>query len=141
MKLAGIISSVLAAAIACSAQSMAVEIDKLRQDLTDRNYEAAAAELRDLASSRKEYFESNDLDYLLARTQEKTGDTSAAIANFESVRRRDSVLRSYALWHLAAISRSSGNLFLERMYLTEITSFANGSLVTAAADQRLAESY
>lgn len=117
------------------------DLAKLRSALVEHDHSAAAAELRTIERTLPDIFLANDLDYLLGRTLERLGDTAGAIENFESVRRKNSSLRGYALWHLAGLARSSGNLFLERLYLTELAAFNADSLTADAARTRLAESF
>ncbi|HEX8247712.1 MAG TPA: hypothetical protein VF599_06055, partial [Pyrinomonadaceae bacterium] len=89
---------------------------KIRAALENRDYAAAISELETLRREDKKVFELNNYDYLLARAAEKRGDFAAAMANYQSVVSRNSVLREYALWHLSQLARASGNLMLERVY-------------------------
>ena len=107
----------------------------------DRDYLTVATLLRKFEETDPQAFRENHYDYLLGRVEEKTGDTAAAASRFEQVSRRDSVLKDYALWHLARIARGSGNLMLERVLLQELTSFSPESLPAAAAERRLALSW
>jgi soluble lytic murein transglycosylase len=115
--------------------------EKIMRAVEQRNYPLAAAELDNLKKSDPKIFEVNNYDYLLARMAEKKGDYAAAMANYQSVANRNSVLKEYALWHLARIARSSGNLMLERTFLQEILTFAPDSLLIEATKNRLARSY
>ncbi len=76
----------------------------------------------------------------MARLSEQRGDFASAMLNYQSVVKRKSVLREYALWHLAHISRTTGNLLLERNYLRQLQIFAPRSLLNDAARARLARS-
>ena len=114
---------------------------KIRAAAESRDYQTLIAELETLKKSDKKIFTANNYDYLLARAAENRGDAATAIANFQAVAARGSVLRPYALWHLAALARSSGNLMLERIYLNELLTTAPGSLMTKAADARMARSF
>jgi soluble lytic murein transglycosylase len=69
---------------------------------------------------------------------ESDNQLSLAMANYHAVAHRDSVLRPYALKHMSQIARSTGNLMLERIYLSEILLFSPDSLVANAALPRLA---
>src|SRR5687768_8987598 len=126
---------------AISAQDFAEAHRKIRQAFENRDYSGAAGELQTLQKRDKKIFELNNYDYLLARVAEKRGDFALAAANYQSAAARDSILKEYALWHLAQIARSSGNLMLERLFLQEILAFAPHSLLTEAANARLARSY
>ncbi len=103
---------------------------KILTAIESRDYQSAVGELQTLQKSDKKTFELNNFDYLLARLLEKRGDFALAAANYQSVANRNSVLKEYALFHLAEIARSSGNLMLERIYLQEISAIAPNSLLT-----------
>ena len=107
----------------------------------DRNYLAAASELRDLESRDPSTYRANNYDYLDARVAEKTGDAGRAMAQYQSVVNRNSVLKPYALWHLSRLARTSGNLTVERVYLRELISFSSESLLIYPASRRLAQSW
>ncbi|HLL99891.1 MAG TPA: tetratricopeptide repeat protein, partial [Pyrinomonadaceae bacterium] len=114
---------------------------KIGAAVENRDYAAAAAELENLRRADRKAFELNNYDYLLARMSEKRGDYAAAMANYQSVAARNSVLREYALWHLSQLARSSGNLMLERVHLAELATTAPNSLLIPAAQARMARSY
>jgi soluble lytic murein transglycosylase len=143
MKLSNAFFFVLSAlfAVNISAQTSTETHRKILQSIENRDYQIAAQELEDLKKTDKKIFELNHYDYLLARVFEKKGDLAAAMASYQSVASRDSVLKEYALWHLALIARSSGNLILERSLLQEILTFAPDSLLAGAVKIRLARSY
>ncbi|MGI8883172.1 MAG: tetratricopeptide repeat protein, partial [Pyrinomonadaceae bacterium] len=115
--------------------------DKITQAVGQRNYALAVGELENLRRSDAKVFEANNYDYLLARMAEKKGDYATAMANYQTVAGRNSVLKEYALWHLSQIARSSGNLMLERTFLQEIATFAPESLLIGAVKNRLTRSY
>lgn len=114
---------------------------KIRAAIENRDFQTAAAELEALKRSDRKVFAANNYDYLLARAAEKRGDFAAAMANYQAVVNRNSILREYALWHLSQIARSSGNLMLERNYLNELLTVAPESLIKNAANARLARSF
>ncbi|MGI9055604.1 MAG: tetratricopeptide repeat protein, partial [Pyrinomonadaceae bacterium] len=114
---------------------------KVLTAIENRDYQTADGELQTLQKSDKKTFEQNNFDYLLARLLEKRGDFALAAANYQSVANRNSILKEYALFHLAEIARSNGNLMLERIYLQEISAIAPNSLLTDAAKARIARSY
>ncbi len=114
--------------------------ETVRVRLGGNDYKTA---ISDLVRMRKEFpkaFHSNNYDYLLARLSEKDGDFANAMANYQSVVKRDSVLKEYALWHISEIMRNSGNLFAERLYLKELSANFDQSLLIDAAAKRLARS-
>lgn len=115
--------------------------ENILQAVEQRNYQTALSELDTLKKTNKNLFDLNNYDYLAARLYEKTGDFAAAMANYQTVANRNSILKQYALWHLSQIARSSGNLTLERMYLEEIQLFAPDSLLIEAVKARIPRSY
>lgn len=143
MKLSNAFFFVLTALFSVSvlAQTPAETHRKILQSIENRDYQSAAQELEQLKRTDKKIFELNNYDYLLARISEKNGDFAVAMANYQSVVSRNSVLREYALWHLALVARSSGNLMLERTFLQEILTLAPDSLMADAVKTRLARSY
>ncbi len=112
----------------------------IRTALDDGNYLAAINTLEDFKKTDPRVFEYNNFDYLLGRLAQKTGDHAKAMAAFEAVDSRASGLSSYALWHLAAIARDTGNLPLERIYLQKIL-IEPESILFFAASNRIARSY
>jgi soluble lytic murein transglycosylase len=114
---------------------------KINQEVANRDYLTAVAELKNLEKTDKKTFTLNNYDYLLARMAEKRGDLALAMSKYQAVVKRNSVLSEYALWHLSQISRSSGNLLLERVHLQQLLATAPNSLLINAAKIRLARSY
>ncbi|HJP91533.1 MAG TPA: transglycosylase SLT domain-containing protein [Pyrinomonadaceae bacterium] len=80
-------------------------------------------------------------DYLLGRNAERAGDLAGAISRYQAIASSDSKLREYALWHLAKIARSTGDLMLERERLQQLIATAPSSLLFDAAALRLSESF
>ena len=124
-----------------AAQDLAATHAKIKTALEERNYLLAKSELKELHSKQREAFEANNYDYLLARVSEKIGDTAAAMAGYQAVVKRNSILKEYAIWHLSQIARASGNLVMERLQLQQLVSFAPDSLLQKAARARLLRSY
>jgi soluble lytic murein transglycosylase-like protein/TolA-binding protein len=114
---------------------------KIRADIENRNFPGAIASLAAWQQQDDKVFRLNNYEYLLARLLEKTGDTARAAAGFQAVVKRNSVLSDYALWHLSALAQAQGNLTVERLYLRQIIFLFPDSLVSEAAQMRLAESY
>jgi soluble lytic murein transglycosylase len=127
----------LLSALAVSAQSH----QKIREAFAQRNFALVVSELENLRNTDKTVFEANNYDYLLARAAEKKGDSAAAMANYQAVVARNSILKEYALRRLAEIARASGNLMLERALLQEFLAFAPESLFAEAVNNRLARSF
>lgn len=80
-------------------------------------------------------------DYLLGRKAEASGDVATATANYQAVVSRNALLKEYALWRLARIARSTGDLVLERERLQRLIATAPNSLLYETAALRLAESF
>ncbi len=119
-----------------------IEIDgRIRAALADRNYLTVASELRDLESNDPAGFRENNYDYLSARVAESSGDIAKAMAAYQGVVSRNSILKPYALWHLSRLARTSGNLIVERSYLQELISFSPDSLLLYPATRRMAQSW
>jgi len=114
---------------------------KIRNAVETREYANAVTILGTLEQTDKKAFEINNYDYLLARMLEKSGRLPAAMAKYQTVVNRNSILKEYALWHLSQLARASGNLMLERTYLQELQPAAPESLLTKAVSARLARSY
>ncbi len=112
-----------------------------RSAADERRYSDALKSLANLEQTHPQAFTANNYDYLAARLSEITGNKAGASAFYLAVIKRGSILGPYALFHLAAIARESGNLVLERTYLDEVTAFHPGSLVADAARNRRARSW
>ena len=116
---------------------------KIRLAVEEHQYSNAIAELQNLQSSDAKAFAINNYDYLLARMAEAADDPATAMVNYQTVVARDSILKAYALFHLARLVRESGNLTLERIYLQQLLLMSPNSLVANAAhslDDALRES-
>lgn len=114
---------------------------KINQAVERKEYKLAIDELLNLEKTDKKAFIHNNYDYLLARMAEKKGDLALAMAKYQEVVKRNSVLSEYANWHLSQIARSSGNLMLERNFLQSIITSSPKSLIYPAAYYRMARSY
>ncbi len=123
------------------AQDLSNFDQKTRMAVDNRDFLIAIAELEAFEKSDRKSFELNNYDYLLGRTAERTGNLAAAMANYQRVVKRNSILKGYALGRLAQIARSTGNRMLERMYLQESLAFAPDSLLQNASAIRIARSY
>ena len=114
---------------------------QLRTAIAEGNSSAAMAELQELRSSNLHVFAANNYDYLLARLQERTGDVAGAATNYRTNIAHRSVLTEYSLWHLAQISRATGDLVNEREHLRLLLNTAPNSLIREAAALRLGQSF
>ena len=80
-------------------------------------------------------------EYLLGRKAETAGDVAAAVASYQALVSRNSILKEYALWRLARIARATGDLVLERERLQQLIATAPSSLLYQTATLRLSESF
>lgn len=107
---------------------------RIRSAVEALDWSSALAEINKLRSADPLAFQSKGYDYLAARIAEKTGNIADAIAGYQGVVNANSPLSPYALWHLALIARSNGDLVLEREQLRKlITTSPKSSLFNAAA--------
>ena len=104
-------------------------------------YNSAEQILRKMMRASPESFTQNNYDYLLARLLEWREVRGEAMAIFQNVIARNSVLASYALWHQAEIARASDNLNEEQSLLSKFISQYGSHLLRERAIQRLSESY
>src|SRR5215204_5142279 len=88
--------------------------ERIRAAVDSGDYAAAVPELQALQAADPQEFSLNNYDYLLARLSERLGNSSLAQSHYQRVVARNSPLAEYALWHLAEMARSTGNLPLER---------------------------
>ena len=114
--------------------------DRIRNAMGSDDPSAALQELNALESKEPEIFFINNYDYLAARLAERAGDHAEAIRRFELVAARDTPLAQYALLRMASVARSSGNLFLERLYLTELSVKYPDGLPARSSERRAAVS-
>jgi soluble lytic murein transglycosylase len=124
-----------------AAQTPEERHQKIRAATEEKKYSAALQELQNLRRENAQVFTLNNYDYLLGRIAEKQGDFATAAASYQSVVKRDSILKEYALWHLAQLMRGNGSLNLERIYLQQLLTVAPESLLREAATARLSRSY
>jgi soluble lytic murein transglycosylase-like protein/TolA-binding protein len=80
-------------------------------------------------------------EYLRGREAERSGDIATATANYQAVISGDSILKEYALWRLARLARSTGDLVLERERLRRLITIAPNSLLYDVASLRLGQSF
>jgi soluble lytic murein transglycosylase len=139
-RLASIFLIAIAFAVTAAAQGD-TDHRLIRSQVDEGNFAAAVEALQKLRDRDRTFFEANNYDYLLARALDKTGRTAEAAGAYLAVSKRNSILKEYALWHLAAIARGSGNLLLERTYLQEIVAFSPDSLLATSAKQRTIRSF
>ncbi|HYG80476.1 MAG TPA: tetratricopeptide repeat protein, partial [Pyrinomonadaceae bacterium] len=131
----------LLASCAAVAQTARERHGRIRAAVDGGDYAAAVTELQALEQAEPQGFVLNNYDYLLARLSERLGNGAMAQAHYQRVVARNSVLTEYALWHLAEMARSTGNLPREREKLRQLLAVAPRSLLRDAATARLGESF
>nr|MDQ3473789.1 tetratricopeptide repeat protein [Acidobacteriota bacterium] len=143
-KFSGVVTVLAAVAFfffTAAAQTPQADHQQLRSTIDEGKFSAALDQLRALQASNPQLFAANNYDYLLARLQEKAGDVAGATNTFQENIARRSVLTEYSLWHLAQISRASGDLVHEREQLRVLVNMAPNSLLREAAALRLGQSF
>ena len=114
---------------------------RIKSAMNTGDIKTALTELNAFRDSNAEIAAANNYDYLLGRLQEKTGEQAGANASYQQVVARQSVLSQYALWHLARLTRATGDLVLEREKLRQLIATAPRSLLREAAIMRLGQSF
>jgi len=126
---------------ATRAQSPRERQELIHAALQSGNRQSAIAELQAFRSADANVFKANDYDYLLARLSEQSGDVTSATAGYQSVVASNALLSDYALWHLARMARTTGDLVLERERLRRLVTTSPANILHDAALLRLAESF
>ncbi|MEK6320753.1 MAG: transglycosylase SLT domain-containing protein [Acidobacteriota bacterium] len=130
-----------AISIVAEAQNLQAKANDIRAAMDARDFVRAEALVRQLRSSDSSAFTSNNYEYLLARLLERRGARSEASALYLGLLNRNSILNQYALWHLALLAKQSGDLALERQYITRLlVSYPSSALASRARD-RLIDSH
>lgn len=122
-------------------QDLAARQRQIREAIDRNDLPAALATLGELRQADPKVFALNNYDYLAGRLSQRRGDRAAATTNYLQVARRASDLHGYALWHLAQLARSTGDLVRERENLRQLLANTPGSLLREAATRRLAQSF
>ncbi|HEX8845531.1 MAG TPA: transglycosylase SLT domain-containing protein [Pyrinomonadaceae bacterium] len=128
-------------AVQINAQSARERHERIRSAMDGGDYATAVTELQSLRSAEPALFQLNNYDYLMARLSERLGNPAVASSNYQKVVARNSLLSQYALWHLAQMARTTGNLTLEREKLRQLIAIAPASLLRESAVTRLGESF
>jgi soluble lytic murein transglycosylase len=127
--------------LTAAAAGATAQPDRILAAVESENWQAARSEIDKLRSANETFFREKNYDYLLGRIAERTGDVASATASYQAVAANNSTLRQYALWRLAKIARSTGDLILERERLQQLVATAPSSLLFEAATLRLSESF
>lgn len=123
------------------AQTLHSKANDVRAAMDARNFEKAESLVQELRASDSAAFTGNNFDYLLARLLERRGARSEASALYQAMANRGGILTQYALWHLSIIARETGDLALERQYITRLMVTYPSSALTARARERLIDSH
>ena len=123
------------------AQTIRERRDRIRSAMDADDLNSAIAELRVMRGSDPNLFAANNYDYLLGRLSEQSGDVAGSSSSYQSVVARNSLLSQYALWHLAQMARSTGDLVLERERLRQLIGIAPTSPLRDATSMRLGQSF
>lgn len=124
-------------AFAVAAQST----DPIVAAIEAEDWQTARSEIGKVRAANEALFRDKNYEYLLGRIAERTGDTAAAISNYQAIASNNSRLKEYALWRLAKIARATGDLVLERERLQQLIAAAPASLLFDPATLRLTESF
>ena len=123
------------------AQSLESRANQIRATMDARDLERAEALVRDLRTADPDAFTGNNYDYLLGRLAQRRGARAEATSLYLGLVNRKSVVAPYALWHLAETARTSGDLPLERQYISRLLAQFPSSLLVRSARERLVDSY
>jgi soluble lytic murein transglycosylase len=123
------------------AQTLQSKANDIRAAMDAREFARAETLVRELRSSDQAAFTRNNYDYLLARLLERRGARSEASAHYLALLERNPIVAQYALWHLSLLAKDSGDLALERQYITRLLVSYPASALASRARERLIESH
>jgi len=123
------------------AQTLQSRANDIRSAMDARDFGRAEALVRDFQSTDAAAFTRNSYDYLLARLLQRRGARSEASAIYLRLLERGALLTQYSLWHLAMLARESGDLALERQYITRLLVGYPSSALAPQARGRLVDSH
>jgi soluble lytic murein transglycosylase-like protein/TolA-binding protein len=123
------------------AQSPADLDGRVRAAIEAQDWTAARSEIEKVRAADPALFSFKGYDYLLGRIAENGGDLATAVKNYQQIVTSNGSLSAYALWHMARLARSTGDLVLERERLRQLIDLGQNELLHDAANLRLVESY
>jgi len=123
------------------AQSPTESDARVRAATDSHDWATARSEIEKVRVSDPALFSSKGYDYLLGRVAENSGDLATAVKNYQQIVTSNGSLSAYALWHMARLARSTGDLVLERERLRQLVNLGQDELLHDAANLRLVESY
>jgi soluble lytic murein transglycosylase len=124
-----------------AAQTLQSKADNVRAAMDAREFARAETLARELRSTDQSAFTRNNFDYLLARLLERRGARSEATSLYLAMLDRNSIVAQYALWHLSLLAKNSGDLALERQYITRLLVSFPASALALRARERLIDSH
>jgi soluble lytic murein transglycosylase len=124
-----------------AAQTVEARAQQIRAAMDLRDFERAEALVRDLRAVDPAAFARNNYDYLLARLAQRRGARTEATSLYLEIVNRNSILAQYALWHLSEAARFSGDLALERQYISRLLAQFPSSALVRRARARVIDSY
>ena len=127
--------------LSAAALHVLAQPDRITAAVEKADWQTARAEIDKLRATDEALFREKNYDYLLGRIAERTGNLANAAASYQTIVSNNSKLREYALWRLAKLARSTGDLVFERERLQQLTAIAPSSLLLEAATLRLSESF
>lgn len=136
-----VLSLLFGLSFGANAQTLQSRANDIRAVMDARDFERAETLVRDLRTADAAAFTRNNYDYLLARLLERRGARTEASAIYLALSERGSMLAQYALWHLSLLARDSGDLALERQYITRLLVSYPTSALAAPARERLIDSH
>ncbi len=116
-------------------------VSQIREAVARNEWSKAQSLVESLKKADPNAFLSGEYDYLLGRLFEKQSRQGEAVGHFAVAASSDYALSDYALWHLARLARTSGDLILEREHLRKLIGTAKSPLLLDPARLRLTESF
>ena len=133
--------SLILSAVAISAAAQHPLESSIATAVEAEDWQKARTEITRLRTTEPERFRDKNYEYLVGRIAERTGDLASATASYQTIASSGSRLAQYALWRLAKIARTTGDLVLERQRLQQLVATAPASILFEAATLRLSESF
>ncbi len=124
-----------------NSQTLESRANEIRTAMDARDFVRAETLVREFRTAEPAAFTRNSYDYLLARLLDRRGARSEASSIYLTLSERGSILSQYALWHLALLSKDSGDLALERQYITRLLVSYPSSALASQARGRLIDSH
>ena len=124
-----------------ASQTLQSKANDIRAAMDAREFARAESLARELRSTDEAAFTRNNFDYLLARLLDRRGARAEASSLYLAMLERNSIVAQYALWHLSLLAKNSGDLALERQYITRLLVSYPSSALASPARERLIDSH